>query len=108
LRERDDSHQVHSEDTNEYDSNARLKKILDIGPYTAEADRSWLFHSIGYGHGEIHWKDVIPTLRVVGHQGALSTEHEDSLTSGREGLDKAVNVLSQAVFETQPGDTYWA
>lgn len=38
---------------------------------------------------------------------ALSIEHEDSLTSGREGLTKAVDVLDRAVFETQPGEAYW-
>ncbi|ESS03234.1 MAG: AP endonuclease family 2 protein [uncultured archaeon A07HR67] len=41
-------------------------------------------------------------------RGALSIEHEDSLTASREGLRKAVDVLSRAVFETQPGDAYWA
>jgi DNA-(apurinic or apyrimidinic site) lyase len=45
---------------------------------------------------------------MVGYEGALSIEHEDSLTSGREGLEKAVDVLGRAVFETQPGDAYWA
>jgi DNA-(apurinic or apyrimidinic site) lyase len=40
--------------------------------------------------------------------GALSVEHEDSLTASREGLEKAVDLLQRAVFETQPGDAYWA
>jgi DNA-(apurinic or apyrimidinic site) lyase len=45
---------------------------------------------------------------MVGYEGALSIEHEDSLTSGREGLEKAVDVLGRAVFETKPGEAYWA
>jgi DNA-(apurinic or apyrimidinic site) lyase len=45
---------------------------------------------------------------MVGYDGALSIEHEDSLTSAREGLEKAVDVLSSATFETQSGDAYWA
>jgi DNA-(apurinic or apyrimidinic site) lyase len=108
LGERDAIHHVHAKDTKVYESNARIKGVLDTEPYTAEPDRSWLFRSIGYGHGESHWKDVVSTLRMVGYEGALSIEHEDSLTSGREGLEKAVDVLSRAVFETQPGDAYWA
>ncbi len=36
--------------------------------------------------------------------GALSVEHEDPLISGREGLEKAVDLLQRAVFETRPGD----
>jgi DNA-(apurinic or apyrimidinic site) lyase len=108
LGERDAIHHVHAKDTGIYEHNARVKGHLDTTPYTEEPDRSWLFRSIGYGHDEAHWKDVVSTLRMVGYEGALSIEHEDSLTSGREGLEKAVDVLGRAVFETQPGDAYWA
>jgi sugar phosphate isomerase/epimerase len=101
-------HHVHAKDTGLYESNARVKGHLDTTPYTEEADRSWLFRTVGYGHGESHWKDVVSTLRMVGYDGALSIEHEDSLTSSREGLEKAVDVLDRAVFETTPGDAYWA
>jgi DNA-(apurinic or apyrimidinic site) lyase len=108
LGERDAIHHFHAKDTKVYDANARVKGVLDNTPYTDEAERSWLFRSIGYGHGESHWKDVVSTLRMVGYDGALSIEHEDSLTSSREGLEKAVDVLGRAVFETTPGDAYWA
>ncbi|GAB3683030.1 sugar phosphate isomerase/epimerase [Salinarchaeum chitinilyticum] len=108
LGEEDAIHHFHAKDTKVYDANAREKGVLDTNAYTDEPNRSWLFRSIGYGHGEEHWKDVVSTLRMVGYEGALSIEHEDSLTSGREGLEKAVDVLDRAVFETEPGDAYWA
>ncbi|GAB7091529.1 sugar phosphate isomerase/epimerase [Halorubrum luteum] len=108
LGDHDAIHHVHAKDTRVYESNARIKGVLDTTGYTAEPDRSWLFRSIGYGHDEAHWKDIVSTLRMVGYEGALSIEHEDSLTSSREGLEKAVNVLQHAVFETRPGDAYWA
>jgi DNA-(apurinic or apyrimidinic site) lyase len=108
LGERDAIHHFHAKDTALYEANARVKGYLDTAPYTDESNRSWLFRSIGYGHDEAHWKEVVSTLRMVGYEGALSIEHEDSLTSGREGLEKAVDVLDRAVFETQPGDAYWA
>ena len=101
-------HHAHAKDTRIYEANARVKGLLDTSPYTDEADRSWLFRSIGYGHGEAHWKDVVSTLRMVGYDGVLSIEHEDSLTSGREGLEKAIDMLDRAVFETEPGEAYWA
>jgi DNA-(apurinic or apyrimidinic site) lyase len=101
-------HHVHAKDTAVYESNARLKGVLDTTPYTDEANRSWLFRSVGYGHGERHWKEIVSTLRMVGYDGALSIEHEDSLTSPTEGLEKAVDVLGRAVFETTAGDAYWA
>jgi DNA-(apurinic or apyrimidinic site) lyase len=108
LGEEDAIHHFHAKDTGLYEENAKTKGYLDTTPYTEEPERSWLFRSIGYGHGEQHWKDVVSTLRMVGYEGALSIEHEDSLTSGREGLEKAVDVLDRAVFDTQPGDAYWA
>jgi DNA-(apurinic or apyrimidinic site) lyase len=108
LGERDAIHHVHAKDTRVYEANSRTKGVLDTTPYTEEADRSWLFRTVGYGHGEEHWKDVVSTLRMVGYDGALSIEHEDSLTSSREGLEKAVELLSRVVFETEPGDAYWA
>jgi DNA-(apurinic or apyrimidinic site) lyase len=108
LGEADAIHHVHAKDTALYESNARVKGHLDTTSYADVADRSWLFRSIGYGHGEEHWKEVVSALRLVGYEGALSIEHEDALTSGREGLEKAVDVLDRAVFETKPGDVYWA
>ncbi|MFC7077712.1 sugar phosphate isomerase/epimerase family protein [Haloarcula halophila] len=108
LGEEDAIHHFHAKDTKVYDSEAREKGVLDTTAYTDEPNRSWLFRSIGYGHDESHWKDVVSTLRMVGYDGTLSIEHEDSLTSAREGLEKAVDVLDRAVFETQPGDAYWA
>jgi sugar phosphate isomerase/epimerase len=101
-------HHAHAKDTGLYEANAKVKGHLDTTPYTEEKDRSWLFRTVGYGHGESHWKDVVSTLRMVGYDGALSIEHEDSLTSSREGLEKAVDVLDRAVFETTPGEAYWA
>ncbi|SEV83350.1 sugar phosphate isomerase/epimerase family protein [Natrinema salifodinae] len=108
LGERDAIHHFHAKDTRVYEEQAREKGVLDTTAYDDELERSWLFRSVGYGHDESHWKDVVSTLRLVGYDGALSIEHEDSLTSGREGLEKAVDLLDRAIFETQPGDAYWA
>ena len=101
-------HHVHAKDTGLYDENVRVKGVLDTVPYDESVDRSWLFRTVGYGHGEEHWKDVVTALRMVGYDGALSIEHEDTLTSSREGLEKAVELLDRAVFETDPGEAFWA
>ncbi|WP_433624139.1 sugar phosphate isomerase/epimerase family protein [Halomicrococcus sp. NG-SE-24] len=108
LGEHDAINHFHAKDTKVYDAKARYKGVLDTTPYTDESERSWLFRSVGYGHGEEHWKDVVSALRMVDYDGALSIEHEDSLTSSREGLEKAVDMLERAVFETTPGEAYWA
>ncbi|WP_049923239.1 sugar phosphate isomerase/epimerase family protein [Halopiger djelfimassiliensis] len=108
LGERDAIHHVHAKDTGIYGANAREKGVLDTTPYDDEPNRSWLFRSVGYGHDESHWKDIVSTLRMVGYDDVLSIEHEDSLTSSREGLEKAIDVLERATFETEPGEAYWA
>ncbi|ELZ94135.1 AP-endonuclease/AP-lyase / DNA-(apurinic or apyrimidinic site) lyase [Haloferax mucosum ATCC BAA-1512] len=108
LGDHDAIHHFHAKDTKVYDHHSKVKGVLDTTSYADTADRSWLFRSIGYGHDEGHWKDVVSTLRMVGYEGVLSIEHEDALTSSNEGLEKAVDVLDRAVFETQPGDAYWA
>ncbi|WP_129113950.1 sugar phosphate isomerase/epimerase family protein [Halegenticoccus tardaugens] len=108
LGKEDAIHHFHAKDTKVYDANAREKGVLDTTPYTDEIDRSWIFRSIGYGHGEAFWKDVVSALRMVEYDGTLSIEHEDSLTSSTEGLEKAIDVLGRAVFKSNPGDAYWA
>jgi DNA-(apurinic or apyrimidinic site) lyase len=108
IGEADAMHHFHAKDTRLYETNARVQGYLDTNAYTDEPNRSWLFRSIGYGHGEEHWKDVVSTLRMIDYDGALSIEHEDSLTSSREGLEKGVDILKRAVFETQPGEAHWA
>ena len=108
LGDEDAIHHFHAKDTKIYEPQAREKGVLDTTDYADEPNRAWLFRSIGYGHGESHWKDVVSTLRMVGYEGAFSIEHEDLLTSATEGLEKAVDVLARAMFETTPGDAYWA
>ena len=108
LGAHDAIHHVHAKDTKVYDAQASVKGVLDTTAYGEELDRSWIFRSVGYGHGEDHWRDVVSTLRMVGYDGALSIEHEDSLTSANEGLEKGVDLLQTVVFEEQPGDVFWA
>lgn len=107
LGEHDAIHHFHAKDTEIYEANVRYKGVLDTTPYEEETDRSWLFRSVGYGHGEEHWKAIVSTLRMVGYDGTLSIEHEDSLTSSREGLEKAVAMLQRAIFRERPGEVHW-
>jgi sugar phosphate isomerase/epimerase len=47
-------------------------------------------------------------LRLVGYDGAVSIEHEDSLMSSWEGLTKAIGFLKQAVITEKPSAMTWA
>jgi len=99
---------VHAKDTRIYEANSSVNGVLDTKPYSDEINRSWIFRTVGYGHGVEWWKDFVSTLRMVGYDGVLSIEHEDSLMSNREGLTKAIATLKEAMLTEKPGVMYWA
>lgn len=82
--------------------------VLDTEHYSNEGQRSWIFRTVGYGHGEEYWKNIISSLRLAGYDGTVSIEHEDSLMSGKEGLEKAMRFLKQILIFEKAGDMYWA
>ncbi len=90
----------HAKDCKIDERNSKTTGVLDTKSYTDELHRSWIFRTIGYGHDAQVWKDMISTLRLVGYDGALSIEHEDSLMSNVEGFKKAVAFLKDVcIFE---------
>lgn len=82
--------------------------VLDTKPYANEPCRSWLFRTLGYGHGAEEWKQIVSTLRMCGYDGALSIEHEDSLMSIQEGLEKAISFLKEVLIQEKPAQMWWA
>ena len=98
----------HAKDTMVYSWNTRVNGVLDTKPYQDEINRAWLFRTVGYGHDLALWKDIASALRLVGYDGVLSIEHEDSLMSAREGLEKAVKFLKEVVITQSPSEAYWA
>ncbi len=99
---------VHAKDTQIYDRNLPMTGVLDTKSYTDERNRSWIFRTCGYGHGEGWWKEFVSTLRMYGYDYVLSIEHEDSLMSAEEGLTKAIHFLNGIVIQEKPGVAYWA
>ncbi|HIV02354.1 MAG TPA: sugar phosphate isomerase/epimerase [Candidatus Aphodoplasma excrementigallinarum] len=98
----------HAKDTKIYRPNCDVKGVLDTDHYSTEKTRSWLFRSLGYGNDYGFWKDIISTLRLVGYEGAVSIEHEDSLMSSKEGLEKAITFLKEVMIYETPGEMFWA
>lgn len=103
LGEEDAIKHFHAKDTGIYGYNSRINGTLDTKPFTEVEDRSWIFRSVGYGHGEHHWKEIISALRLSGYDGVLSIEHEDPIASIDEGLEKAIDILKRAVLKEEPG-----
>ncbi|MFC1724567.1 sugar phosphate isomerase/epimerase family protein [candidate division KSB1 bacterium] len=99
---------VHAKDCRVDLYNTSINGVLDIKSYGDEKHRSWIFRTVGYGHSEDFWRDFVSTLRLIGYDGVLSIEHEDSLMSSDEGLKKAVQFLKGIVLKEKPGAMFWA
>lgn len=101
-------HHVHAKDTGLYKINTDFDGYLDTKPYSDEKKRAWIFRTVGYGHGADFWTDFVSTLRLVGYDGTLSMEHEDSLMSPEEGLRKGVEFLRGIILRDARGKVTWA
>lgn len=101
-------HYFHAKDTKIDEINTAVNGVLDTKHYADEINRSWIFRSVGYGHAHQVWKDIISNLRMVGYDGPISIEHEDSLMSVNEGLMKAIAMLKDVMVFEGLGEMYWA
>ena len=98
---------VHAKDTIIDPVNTPVNGVLDTKPYADEANRAWIFRTVGYGHDLKFWKDLVSNLRLVGYDYVLSMEHEDSLMSLREGLEKGVGALRELVLTDERGKPWF-
>lgn len=92
---------THAKDTAIHPRNVALNGVLDTVPLGESRDRSWIFRTVGYGHGELDWRRIISALRLAGYDDVLSIEHEDALLSVDEGFRKGVAFL-RSVMPTEP------
>ena len=100
---------VHAKDTKIDKYNVAVNGVLDTKHYGDELHRSWIFRSVGYGNNMTYWRDMVSNLRLVGYDFVMSIEHEDSVMSIDEGLEKAVYFLKQAIIrEPKPSSMAWA
>ena len=101
-------HYVHAKDCTIDANNVKRIGVLDTKHYADVANRAWTFRTVGYGHNEQTWRDLISTLRIVGYDSVISIEHEDSLMSVKEGFEKAVAFLRNILITEQPTTMWWA
>jgi sugar phosphate isomerase/epimerase len=98
----------HAKDTKLNMANIHINGVLDTSHYSNVLDRSWVFRTVGYGHGYSEWKEIISNLAAAGYEGSISIEHEDGLMSIKEGLEKAVTFLQELIIQEKPDEMYWA
>lgn len=100
---------VHAKDTKIDEYNTAKNGVLDTKHYSDVLHRSWVFRTVSFGHGESYWRDLISNLRLCGYDRVLSIEHEDSVMSIDEGLEKAIKFLRPMVMEDpMPTTMSWA
>ena len=98
---------VHAKDTRIDALNTGRTGVLDTKNYGDIRNRSWVFRTVGFGHGESVWRDIISELRMVGYDRAISVEHEDGLMSTKEGLEKAVEFLKTILIDGSDAAVWW-
>lgn len=94
---------VHAKDTLLNAPVQATTSLLENGPLTDIAARSWSYITLGFGHGEEWWRQFCYRLRMAGYDGWLSIEHEDVLLNAREGLARSVALL-RGVMPVAPPD----
>ena len=107
LTMKDMIYHFHAKDTCIDRRNTEINGVLDTKSYGDIANRSWIFRTVGYGHDKAEWNRIISALRTIGYDGAISIEHEDSLMSNPEGLEKAVAFLKDVLIFEKAGQAYW-
>jgi sugar phosphate isomerase/epimerase len=91
---------VHGKDTALNNPVLATASLLENGPLDDIRRRSWNHCTLGYGRDAKWWSDFCYRLRMVGYDGWISIEHEDSNQARLEGLRKAVDLLRAcAIFE---------
>ena len=101
-------YRFHAKDTKIDGANTSVNGVLDTKHYGDELHRSWIFRSVGYGHDYQVWKDMVSALRMVGYDYVMSIEHEDSLMTPNEGLQKAIAFLKEVMVFEEKGGMWWA
>lgn len=107
LADADAIYHVHAKDTEIDVYNTAENGVLDMKPYENERARSWIFRTVGYGHGEEVWRKIVSALQLGGYQGVVSIEHEDSLMSVDEGFQKAVSFLKPLLIQRRSDNIWW-
>jgi sugar phosphate isomerase/epimerase len=84
---------VHAKDTLLNAPVQATTSLLENGSLMDIPGRSWSYVTLGFGHGELWWRQFCYRLKMAGYDGWLSIEHEDVLLNALEGLEKSVALL---------------
>lgn len=100
-------HHFHAKDTIIDQENTNRNGLTDMTDYSEMKDRAWYFRTVGFGHGQKVWADIVSTLRLYGYDYVVSIEHEDGLMSINEGFTKAVENLKPVMVKESVDEMWW-
>jgi sugar phosphate isomerase/epimerase len=84
---------VHAKDTRVDPLIAGVNGVIETTPGDRFQDRAWNYITLGYGHGELWWREFVAVLAAVGYDDVFSIEHEDPMLPALEGVEKSVEFL---------------
>ncbi|MCZ8541340.1 sugar phosphate isomerase/epimerase family protein [Psychrobacillus psychrodurans] len=100
-------HHFHAKDTIIDQQNMNQNGLTDMTDFANMRDRAWYFRSVGFGHDQKTWADIISILRLYGYDYVVSIEHEDGLMSIEEGFTKAVENLKPIIVKDSISQMWW-
>lgn len=84
---------VHVTDCQTDRLNAPAHGLLDAKPFYYEHERCWNLRTVGYGHGEETWREMVLALRLVGYDDTIVVQHEDTMFMPGDGLQRSLDLL---------------
>jgi sugar phosphate isomerase/epimerase len=89
---------VHAKDTRVDPVIAAVNGVLETTPSDRFHNRAWNYITLGYGHGEQWWRELVAVLAAAGYDDVFSIEHEDPMLPALEGVEKSVAFLKNVLI----------
>jgi sugar phosphate isomerase/epimerase len=89
----------HGKDTTLYPDRIAVRGVLDHTFPPDPGTSSWHFSAVGDGHDLGTWRSFVVALRVAGHDGVISIEHEDPGLGPEECISRSARTLRAAIAD---------
>ncbi|MED4754848.1 sugar phosphate isomerase/epimerase [Brevibacillus choshinensis] len=97
----------HAKDTYIDQDKVNMYGLTDMNSYAKLNERAWYFRTVGYGHDQQTWANMMSALRMNGYDYVVSIEHEDAIMSIEEGFQRAVHNLQQVILREPVNNLWW-
>jgi len=98
---------VHVKDAKIARSVVEYTGVIDAKMFNELQTRAWNYSTVGYGHDQAFWKNFVATLRMIGYEGVLSIENENTNMSSNEGIKKSVEFIKQCMLFEKVTSQWW-